>query len=261
LYFVRQLQGVWGATPTSSANPLGFLDGDWTDSSDTNREALGVLAPSGWKDVVDGGGNIVGYTVRDWDVDGDGAVAAGEGDSDSDGQPDAPYGVLLRSGQLLIDGSQLLLLPQWETITQPDYDPVTEEELRTFGYCVVPSPLGLGRLVRAYRALLADDPAPAEGSEIGQWITPIMGATEGMRVDEILSDDVVRVVFDTFRTDANLDVNQLRARIYLARRQVTEPDVVIYRMVESVIAMRGRISRSDRESDLQFLIQPVSLPY
>lgn len=261
LLFVRQLQGPWAVAPESSLNPLGFVAGDWTDPSDTNRDALGVMAPSGWEAVVDGGGNVVGYTVREWDANGDGSVAAGEGDADSDGQPDEPYGVLLRSGQLLIDGSQLRLVPQWETVTAPDYDPSTEEPLRVFSYCVVPTQLGLGRLVRAYRALVADDPAPVAGVEVGQWITPISGVTEGMRVDEVLSDDVVRVVFDTFRTDDALDVNQVRARIYMARRQVTNPDVIVYRMVETVIAMRGRISRGDRENDLQFLIQSVSVPY
>lgn len=260
LLFVRQLQGDWAVVPTLSLPPLSFPDGDWDDPSDTERENLGIVAPSAWQDVLDGGGNVVGYSIRDWDVNGNGTVDAGEGDADSNGQPDGPYGVVLRSGQLEIDGSQLRVIPQWETVTKPDYDPATAEDLRSFMYCIVPSPFGLGRLVRAYRARASDDPAPVYGTEPGQWITPL-GNAEGMRVDQVLSDDVVRIVFDTFRSDDTLDVNQVRVRLYLARRQVSNPDVVIHRVVESVIAMRGRISRGDRESDLQFLVQNVQLPY
>ena len=79
-------------------------------------------------------------------------------------------------------------------------------------------------------------------------------ATEhvAMVVDRVLSDDVVRIVFDTYRTvDAGsatvnaLGINQIRVRLYLARRQLTNPDTVLSRMAEATLAMRCRSSGGD----------------
>jgi prepilin-type N-terminal cleavage/methylation domain-containing protein len=248
LIFLRQLHETWSSSPATTVAPIFFANGDWSNPSSANRDALGILPPSGWQAVVDGSGQVTGYAPRE-DVDGD-------------GNPDQPIGVLLRAGELEVNGSELRLRPIWETVDAPDYQAITQEERRYFMYAVVPSSLGLGRLVRAYRARKASDPNPVEGTELGQWITPLTSASEfGMRVDHVLTDDCVRVIFDTFRTDSSLDVNQVRVRIFLARRQASNPDIVIRRVQETIVAMRARISQTDRDNDLKLLIRAVPLAY
>jgi hypothetical protein len=247
LIFVRQATRGWVADPGQRSPPTIPFDRtkDWSDQSAANRRALGVLYPSGWEST---GGS---YRPRRWDVDGDNVIGANEGDSDLDGLPDVPYGRPLLAGELFVDGNSLTLLPLWETLDQPDYDADTVEEVRDYTYAVVPSPVGLGRLVRAFKVRVLDEASPSHGFGLGQLMTPYPTAEVfGMKIDRVLSDDVTRVVFDTFRTDASLDINQVRVRIYLARQSVSQPELVVYRVADSVVALRAKVSDADRTDDI-----------
>lgn len=193
--------------------------------------------------------------------------------------PDQAYGVTLDAGWYdWADLESAPIKPSWETMRKPNTAGLpaiagltasevvraytrAPERLREYMYAVVPSPtaLGLGRLVRAYRRV--DAAAIPVGLEPGNRITAAANdagiiATEqvAMVIDKVLSDDVVRVVFDTFRTvDAGapqvttLGINQVRVRLYLARRQVTNPDVIISRLVETTLSMRARSSGGDMD--------------
>jgi hypothetical protein len=133
------------------------------------------------------------------------------------------------------------------------------QRYREYMYAVVPSPtaLGLGRLVRAYRRPNATG-IPL-GVEPGQRITEVatdagsmLSEQVAMVVDRVLSDDVVRIVFDTYRTvDAGagtvttLGVNQVRLRLFLAKRQTTVPDPIVRKVVTTTFAMRARASTGD----------------
>jgi hypothetical protein len=96
--------------------------------------------------------------------------------------------------------------------------------------------------------------------------------TAGMVVDKVLSDDVVRIVFDTFRTtrdtsaadDVNeqLAVNQVRIRLFLARRSIANPSLIISRMLDTVVSMRAKLSKSWVDQDAGLLgSSGIDLPY
>lgn len=193
--------------------------------------------------------------------------------------PDQPYGVTMDAGWYdWTDLETAPIKPSWESMRKPNTAglpaitgmtasevirayTIAPERLREYMYAVVPSPtaLGMGRLVRAYRRV--DAAAFPVGVEPGNRITDVANdagliATEqvAMVIDKVLSDDVVRVVFDTYRTvDAGsaqvttLGINQVRVRLYLARRQVTNPDVVVRRLVETTLSMRARSSGGDMD--------------
>jgi hypothetical protein len=159
---------------------------------------------------------------------------------------------------------------QWQTMAEPsfsraDYGP---ERLQEFTYAVVPTPLGLGRLVRAAKVLASGLPASAkEGIEIGDILAG--DATYKMVIDRVYSDDVVRIVFDTYRTIdqgsaedevRTLAPNQVRLRLYMARRQISNPAVINSRMYEAILGMRSRSASAEVEAVTTALgIQPVGI--
>lgn len=174
--------------------------------------------------------------------------------------PNQPYGVTLDGGFYDRDDAENApIKPKWESMRMPVGGATLVDDLREYMYAVVPSPtaLGLGRLVRAYR--VRGGAAYTLGTEVGQRITDVATDSDGldpaamaMVIDRVLSDDVVRIVFDTYRTvDAGqaqvttLSVNQVRVRLYLAKRQVTRPDQIIFRVIETSFAMRSRASSGD----------------
>lgn len=193
--------------------------------------------------------------------------------------PNQPYGVVLDAGWLDTTGDDLVLRPLWETMTRQQLvntgtvtAPVYEQPptiLREFMYAVVPSPLpfSYGRLVRAYRqrnsASVTLSTIPV-GTEPGNRLTVIAvdndsatPTTCAMLVDQVLAEDVVRIVCDTVRTaDAktinasgdtvkSVGLNQVRIRLYMARPQVTNPDIMLSSVIETTIAMRARGSSGD----------------
>ena len=218
-----------------------------------NHDALGVLHACGWAEVLAGGGVLTGYSER---------------------TPNLPYGSILDAGwydaAALGTDDDLPVKAQWETIIAPtfsaeDYEP---SALREYTYAVVPSTLGYGRLVRAYKMRYTALPSgTVQGYEINN-ILPVRDpgnpavslAHAGgwcMRVDQVLSDNVVRITFDTYRTIdqgaasglvTTLAPNQILVRVYLAKRQLSGQHTVISKRIETIISMRARSSQSDVRS-------------
>ena len=117
----------------------------------------------------------------------------------------------------------------------------------------------LSRLVRAHKERLPSGGLPV-GVEVAQQLT---GATttddEVLVVDRVLSDNVVRITFDTYRTDllltsdaGRLDVNQVRVRIYLARLDRIQ-NTVLTKVVSTTLTMRAKNTETQRADDLVLL--------
>ncbi len=140
---------------------------------------------------------------------------------------------------------------RWETCTQfPTMSPATTtlpatidpRELREYTFAVVPNPAGgHGQLVRASKRL-----STTAGDRIistGSFTPPAGGAavTCWMVVDKVLSDKVDRVTFDTFRTDrgGKLELNQIRARVYLSLESAIATGAPVSRMVETTVGLRS----------------------
>ena len=193
-----------------------------------NQDALGVLYTSGWTETSDG--------VGDW----------------TPRVPGKPYGLVLEGARLdpLVSGSTGVIL-QWEEMGQISFQSQADENLRVFTYAVVPTPrgLGYGRLVRAFVAPVAGTP-PQMGSEPGQAIA--INGNLAVIVDTVLSNNVVRAVFETARHDPTLQMNQVRVRLYLARRAPTLGSSMlnVKVMVETTFTMRAKNSSVDQALDL-----------
>lgn len=179
---------------------------------------------------------------------------------------DVAYGAPLESGYILATGGIISIRPQWETRGVPTFDlPATEADYREYIYTVVKSPMnGLGRLVRAHKEKVGTGPddiaAPLTGTEVGQTISADKSSGSYIFVvDWVLSDNVVRVVFDTYRTDrlttadtGRLDVNQVRARIYFARTDLMQR-TIIARTVSTTVTMRAKNTETQRAEDALLL--------
>lgn len=278
LIFVRQATMGWTADPSARSLPtLRFPEyapdgttlidwsndagADYSNPGNANRIAAGVLMPSAWER------NPLGPTPfqrRAYDADGDGAVAVDEGVAIVAGSRvhPTPYGLALPSAKLT-SATQLTLENQWETIDQPNYDPNTlAQPLREYTYCVVPSPIGMGRLVRAYTTRNdAANAARPVGVDVGQRLPQSDAApTRFLVVDQVLSDEVVRVVFDTFRTDPDLLINEVRVRLYLARVSAfSGHDQVVTRTAEAILLMRARSTAAADAADATQAVQAVVL--
>ena len=233
LFRSRAASSTWTLTPRLRQFRLRMPEGDWSNPT-ADRAALGVLWPSGWQRDP---GDPYRFLPRD--------------DSNGDGVPDNPYGLPMWGGRLNQLENDPDFQSQWDTVVQPTYSNVgggdpDAANLRDFMYAVIPSPSGgTGRLVRAYRARIADEAGGVGviGAWPGQYLH-IAGAT-GMKIDRVVSDHVVRIVFDTFRTDEALDVNQVRVRVSLLRENLRRPGTFYAHAIDCVLAMRARISRRD----------------
>lgn len=251
-----------GATVDVSDAPTGtrLTADDWRTPN--NHAKLGVLLPSGF---------VQDTTTQAWD----------------EIFPSTPYGVVLDSGWFDPNDGASPIKPLWEPMNKlkltENFFGTPAQDLREFMYAVVPStiPFSLGRLVRAYRvpdgaayptgstdpgyritAIAADEyllpPAGSPSNSLNCFVqlpssaTPDPNPSCAMIVDRVLAENVVRAVFDTYRTvDAGeavvseLGVNQVRARLYLARRQISNPDIVVHHVAESTVAMRVRGSSAE----------------
>jgi prepilin-type N-terminal cleavage/methylation domain-containing protein len=158
-----------------------------------------------------------------------------------------PYGRVLDSC-FLDQPSQgaLVLAPLLEQEGNPSRLIQLPAAVRLLGYQVVSSPLGLGRLVRTY---VVPNPStvPVMGVDPGQAIS--MVGTNYLVVDQVISDDVVRIVFDTARHDPNLGINSLRAKVFFARVSRVSgggDPLILRRMATMVFAMRATNAASDQ---------------
>jgi type II secretory pathway pseudopilin PulG len=222
-------------------------DNLWLTSG--NNAALGVLNMSGFVPTYDSStGLITGYTEI------------------LTSPQEAPYGRLLDCAYW--DTTNLEEL-QFETVTPPTYisqSPTAvydNTKFREYMYAVLPSPISLGMLVRLVKVSLNGnfpnatyDPVSNKGGHItiGDVVSKNAANTYGMVIDKILSQDVVRVVFDTVRTTLDktytasdgstvyalpLCPNQVRMRLYMMHQSVANPRLLAGQIVESVIAMRA----------------------
>jgi hypothetical protein len=271
LVFVKSMVDDWSLSPTQKSrglnnfrridfksaeprypgDPRSTTDAQWATPG--NQDALGVLYGSPWGFVLNSAGNpeLARRAVSPAGVSSLTAVSDLTGDV-------APYGVLIAAGRFDPTASSQLQ-PMWETITAPNYASAVQPPLREYVYCVVPSPLGVGRLVRAHLAVPAGGPAAADAVQTPNGITigtVLSGnATAEMVVDSVLSDDVTRVVFETFRTQdpgtvSPLAINQVRMRLYLARVVESANSVVVKTVIDTVVTMRARNTAPQIAADI-----------
>lgn len=238
------------------------------------RERLDILFISGWEpDPVD-----VGLmTIR----------------TNSSGIKMKNYGIPLESGMIdsLSNGSQLIR-PKWDTMdlqtkpadpgnpTGPQVVKTPAENgvptnFRVYQYAVIPPGINsllpldqnkiekssLGRLVRAYSSKYSGAGVPTMGTGQGEWIAYDPTTQKGMVIDKILSDNVVRIVFDTARHDGSLSMNQVRMRMYMAKwTQVGQP-VLLHRIVEVVFHLGTRNGSADIYYDGEALDAQNPIPF
>jgi len=253
LIFLKQTSSGWQPNPTMRPLPtMVFPDGDWSSATATdygavgiaNRAALGVLMPSGWEEIAP-----TVFQHRPYDANGDGVVGPTEG-LDGSGSQLEPYGVPITTAKLNA-AAGITLLNNWETMAVPDFNGASPQQaFREYGYVVVPSPLSLGRLVRVYSMTNADAGGLAVGTDPGQRLPQAVGgAPYQLVVDRVLAEHVVRLVCDTFRTDDNLLINEVRARVYLAREVPGDNMFVVNRIVESILIMRAKAAAAIDAAD------------
>lgn len=143
---------------------------------------------------------------------------------------------------------------RWEAITQ--YPTLTTPtttvpqrvdvgDLREYTYAVVPNPNNnnRGQLVRAYKKPTSQVATGDRRLSTGTFADPDSNSNRdfAMVIDKVLSDHVDRVTFDTFRTDANLEINQIRVRVFLSRQSSVSVsgNAPQHRIVEATVSMRS----------------------
>ena len=148
---------------------------------------------------------------------------------------------------------------QWEENGNPSFQAQNDADLRMFTYAVVPTPngTGIGRLVRAF--VRTQTSAPVMGTEPGQAIA--YASNMAVIVDSVLSNNVTRVVFDTARHDAALEVNQVRMRVYLAKQVIGTQDLIVSSLVETTFAMRAKNNNADQGLDTANIGMPLPFTY
>lgn len=198
------------------------------------------------------------------------------------------YGSVLESGLIEISSNgSLLVKPKWETMalgtivdngvprTKTPAENALPTNFRVYQYAVVPSAQGndresvtpernfFGSLVRAFSVDFDDPGAPpnrGRGTSPGKWISYDEITHRAMVVDRVLSDNVVRVLFNTFRHDSALSVNQIRMELYLAKRTAVDPQITRYRKVETVFHLGTRNGSSDLAYDAEALGPAIPFP-
>ena len=265
IIFLRQTSGAWrpslesldsvdlSRTQSPSVIFAPLQRSVWT--SPNNHTTLKILHPSGWSLQTSATGIVTGFTARPVDP----------GNPDSSTSTTTPYGVVMESGLLMdANGDLGTLSVNWETMDGSGFkaqDPANAQpfldNLREYSYCVVPSQYGTGCLVRARRVSDADTRTRMNPTA-GVWAQPgsliswnPSPSTDGMAIDAILSNHVTRIVFDTYRTVSTLDINQIKVRIYFARRSERNPSLIVRKIYETVVCMRGRNSGPDKDFSLQ----------
>jgi prepilin-type N-terminal cleavage/methylation domain-containing protein len=172
-----------------------------------------------------------------------------------------------------VAGAELVRM-RWETLTNPGTDSTVFETptsgpgatiprlradaLREYMYAVVPAPRGGGRLVRAVKT--RNPPAvTTQPADIGSCIGRTSDGTSGMVVDKVLSDHVVRIVFDTAMTSpdgstvGSLEMNQVRVRLYMAAHSPQNASIAITRTYDAVLSMRTTNAGADNLANLAYL--------
>ena len=231
LIFVRASSTLWnrasgtpnavaGLAPSRLQTPLERFPGttaDWQTAA--NHSVVGALQPSGWQ------------------RSGAGWTQVGGG----------PYGQVMDACYLYRNGSDLQLKLQLEQQAQPDFQSQDPSVVRLYTYAVVPPPAGgngLGRLVRAYATTGSD---PGAGSDPGK--RTASDGTHHVVVDKVISENVVRVLFETARHVDDIGITNVRATIWFARPvdKHRADGAAIARCVTMIFAMRAANSWQDKD--------------
>ncbi len=193
---------VTGLGPDKIAPPTDRFPGtraQWqaTDTDDTLHDAIRVLQPTGWKQVA---GVWTQRPTPPW------------------WPASTPYGQVLEASRLYFANGSYEPRLQNEQYGQPDYGNnsfslQTQDQLRLLGYMLVPSPgIGLGRLVRVHTETGAP---PAFGSDLGRRVSTSGGVN--LVIDKVISDNVVRIQFETARHNTQIGVSNVKATVYFAK--------------------------------------------
>lgn len=251
ILFLRSTVSTWDErTETVISNvdqpPLLSFKGirqQW--STPVYHDQLHILRAAGWYAVKDGSGAVLSWNP--YPIPGSSASTAST----------YPYGVVMDAGYLVEpDASISTIGVNWRTTDGSTYNHDTDSaadmnayasKLRVYSYCVIPSRLGFGRLVRAMRS--NDAATRTWGTDIGNKIAE--SGSSCMVIDRVLSDHVMRICFDTYRTlpdVSSAEINQVQVRLYMGARADT--GTTITRMYETTMCMRSRNTQADKgESD------------
>jgi prepilin-type N-terminal cleavage/methylation domain-containing protein len=239
LVFVRATNSLWndqaqrpvvagdGRPVNSTMDRFGGDAADW--KSPSKHSTLNVLQPSGWQQ---------------------------SGTAFTELTPGVPYGRVMESSIVSNASGNLTFSMQLEQYGQPTYQTQAATDVRLYGYLVVPCPRdeGLGRLVRVRTDRSGS--ALGFGSDVGQMVAQ-EGAVQ-LVVDKVLSDNVVRVIFETARhacdataapTDrSEIGINNIRATIFLARSadQSKDSAPIVTQIIRMVFCMRASNSVSEQ---------------
>lgn len=251
ILFLRSTVSTWDErTETVISNldhpPLLSFKGlrqQW--STPVYHDQLNILRAAGWYAVKDGSGAVLSWNP--YPIPGSSSSTAST----------YPYGVVMDAGYLVEpDASISTIGVNWRTTDGSTFTHDTDSaadmnayaaKLRVYSYCVIPSQLGFGRLVRAMRS--NDAATRTWGTDIGYKISE--SGSSCMVIDRVLSDHVMRICFDTYRTlpdVSSAEINQVQVRLYMGARADT--GATITRLYETTMCMRSRNTQADKgESD------------
>ena len=183
--------------------------------------------------------------------------------------------IMIPGAWLALDNdNQVSVNIRWESNVDPAQVRVTEDtaggtpterievqQLREYTYAVVPSPIGAGRLVRAFSVDLDDGDGDGVtdtllqsrpvGVRVGELLSRDPLSNRAVVVDRVLSDKVVRVLFDTYRTDPDgtLGLNEVRVRLFMLAMTPNDPTRRIPLMQERTFTMRtGNNTRMNQQN-------------
>ena len=256
LVFVKATSSLWDrranrplaatAMTQSYQPPLEIFDGfnssgqfirstraDWL--TENNHGRVGALFSSGWE-LGSGGWSAREQVYPD--------------------PEDAPYGRVMESVRFNTTSGNAEFALQFEQYTVPDFQTQDPDNVHLYGYLVVPSPgqRGLGRLVRV--KTIPANSALLSGSEVGQVVASTSATS--LIVDRVLSDNVVRVLFETSRHACALGAapadlsqigsNNIRVTIFfakLAEHRLAQPTMV-HQAITMIFCMRAANTPQDQ---------------
>jgi hypothetical protein len=148
---------------------------------------------------------------------------------------------------------------QLEQYSLPNFQTQNPTDVHLYGYLVIPSPSqrGLGRLVRV-KTVPSTAIAVVRGSEVGQTVSTNENGTILVVVDKVLSDNVVRVLFETSRhawalnAGANnrslIGSNNIRVTVFFAKlaEHKLADSTLVHQSVTMIFCMRAANSPQDQ---------------
>jgi type II secretory pathway pseudopilin PulG len=248
ILFLRSTVSTWDERTETVINnldqpPLLSFKGirqQW--STPAYHDQLNILRAAGWYAIKDGSGAVLSWAP--YPIPGSSSSTAST----------YPYGAVMDAGYLVEpDASISTIGVNWRTTDGSTFNHDTDSaadmnayaaKLRVYAYCVIPSQLGFGRLVRAMRS--NDATTRTWGTDVGNKISE--SGSSCMVIERVLSDHVMRICFDTYRTlpvVSSAEINEVRVRLYMGARADT--GTTITRLFETTVCMRSRNTQADKE--------------